>query len=103
MKTVKDKSLLDFVLKNLSEKDDLLETVKNFVSSHYINDNENDNDNDNDNDNENERTSNVRSNVRRPYVKEKQENKIVQEEISQKNHREEAISFLEEMEKHAND
>lgn len=98
MKTVKDKSLLDFVLKNLSEKDDLLETVKNFVSSHYINEN----DNDNDNDNENERTSNVRSNVRRPYVKEKQENKIVQEE-SQKNHREEAISFLEEMEKHAND
>lgn len=91
MKTVKDKSLLDFVLKNLSEKDDLLETVKNFVASHYINDN------DNDNDNENERTSNVRSNVRRPYVKEKQENN------SPKNHREEALAFLEEMENKAND
>lgn len=99
MKTTKDKSLIDFVLKNLSEKDDLLETVKNFVASHYKNDNENDNDNDN----ENERTSNVRSNVRIPYVEEKPNNDNVHDENTPKNHREEALAFLEEMENKAND
>lgn len=54
-KSVKDKELLKYVVDNLSEKDDLLDTISAFVGEikekfDAISFNENDNENDNDND-----------------------------------------------------
>mgnify|MGYP000886268852 CR=1 FL=1 len=53
IKSVKDKSLLNFVFGHLAKYDNLNETVNKITAVYQIN-NENDNDNDNDNDNEND-------------------------------------------------
>ena len=76
-KAVKDKHLVSFVVRNISGKEGLLKTVKDFIDylvnekgyaliNYNDNDNENDNEDDNDNDNDNESNDSVTVTVTEP-------------------------------------